>query len=245
MLLPILLIASLASAADLPSAESLMDKFVEATGGKTAYSQLKSQIIRSDIEFVGQAIKGSNTTFSVYPNRVHTTMDLTGLGKMYSGNWDGNVWESSAIQGQRLLTGAERSLMLRLNDIRAAADWRKYYTSLTTEAEETIDGQTCYRVVSIPKDGGKPETSWFLKDSGLVYRTRMTLISQMGEIPLEITVSDYRKVGPFLMPHVSTQQIGPQKMSSKIKEILYDTKIEEAQLEPPAEIKALIAKDKK
>lgn len=245
MLLPILLIASVATAADLPTAESLMDKFVEATGGKAAYSQLKSQTVRSEIEFVGQGIKGSSTTLSVYPNRVHTTLELGGIGKMYSGNWDGNVWESSAMQGHRLLTGVERSIMLRLNDIRAAADWRKYYASVTTEAEETVDGKSCFRVVSIPKDGGKPETSWLLKDSGLVYRTRMTLITQMGEIPLEITVGDYQKVGPFLLPHTTTQQIGPQKMSNKILEVRFDSTIEDQQLEPPAEIKALIAKGTK
>lgn len=67
----------------------------------------------------------------------------------------------------------------------------------------------------------------------------------MGEIPMELTVSEYRKVGLFLLPHISNQQVGPQKIASKVKEILYDTTIEESQLEPPAEIKTLIATDKK
>lgn len=125
MRITLLLLGCLVKAADLPTAESLLDRFVEATGGKAAYSQLKSQITRTEIEFVGAGIKGTNTSLNVYPNRAHTTMELTGLGKMYSGNWDGNVWESSAMQGQRLVTGAERSMMLRLTDIRAAADWRK------------------------------------------------------------------------------------------------------------------------
>lgn len=239
-----LLLTALASAADLPKGEALMDRFVEATGGAAAYNALKTQTIRAEIEFVGQGIKGTNTTLNIYPEKTLTTMELAGLGKIHSGVWDGTVWESSAIQGQRLAKGEERNLSLRMNDIRAAANWRKYYDSVTTEAEETIEGQACYRVVAKPKDDGKIETSWYAKDTGLVVRTKMTLVSQMGELPLEITVSDYRKVGPFLLPHQSIQQMGPQKIASKIKEIQLDSKLDASQLEPPAEIKALIAKEK-
>jgi len=125
-------------------------------------------------------------------------IELTGLGKIHSSGWDGIFWESSAMQGQRLVKGAKRSMMLRLNDIRAAADWRKYYDGATTEAEETIDGQPCYRVISKPKDGDR-----------------------------------------------SIQSMGPQKMDNKIVEILLNADIEEAKLEPPVDIKALIAKEQK
>jgi len=123
---------------------------IELTGSVASYKTLKSQSIKAEIEFVGQGLKGTTTTLSVYPGRSSTTMELTGLGKIHSGGWDGIVWESLAMQGQRLVKGAERSMMLRLNDIRAAADWRKYYYGATTEAEETIEGQPCYRVISKP-----------------------------------------------------------------------------------------------
>ncbi len=244
-LLTLILLASTAVAADLPSGESLMDRFVELTGGAASYKALKSQSIKSEIEFVGQGLKGTTTTLSVYPDRTNTTMELTGLGKIFSGGWDGVVWESSAMQGQRLVKGTERSMMLRLNDIRAAADWRKYYESATTEAEETVEGQACYRVVSKPKDAGNPETTWFSKATGLAVKTEFTLVSAMGQLPISILVSDYRKVGAFLLPHRSIQSMGPQKMDSKIIELLVNPDIEEAKLAPPADIKALIAKEQK
>ncbi len=243
--LTIILFASAVSAADLPKGESLMDRFVELTGGAASYKALKSQSIKSEIEFVGQGLKGTTSTLSVYPGRSNTTMELAGVGKILSGGWDGTLWESSAVQGQRLLKGAERSVMLRLNDIRATADWRKYYETATTEAEETIDGKPCYRVVAQPKNGGKPETTWFSKESGLVVQTQFTLVSVMGELPISVLVSDYRKVGALLLPHRSIQSMGPQKMDNKVIEILVNPEIEEAKLEPPADIKALIAKEQK
>jgi zinc protease len=227
----LLLTASLFGA-DLPTGASLMDRYIEVTGGAAAYQNIQSQSVKAEIEFVGQGIKGK------------TTMELAGLGKMLSGVWDGTVWESSAMQGHRLAAGAERNLMLRMNDPQAAANWRKHYSGATTEAEEEIDGQVCYRVVATPKDGGKPEMSWFSKATGLVVKTKMTLISPMGEIPLEIVVSDYRKVGSLLMPHRSMQSVGPQKIDNRVQEIVFNQKIDLASLTPPEEVKALIAKQK-
>ncbi|MCX6612431.1 MAG: hypothetical protein NTW74_16460 [Acidobacteria bacterium] len=143
--LSLILLASTTAAADLPKGEVLMDRFVELTGGVAAYKDLKSQSIKSEIEFVG----------------------------------------------------------------------------------------------------GKPETSWFSKATGLVVKTEFTLVSAMGELPISILVSDYRKVGAFLLPHRSIQSMGPQKMDNKIIELLINPEIEEAKLEPPADIKALIAKEQK
>jgi hypothetical protein len=39
--------------------------------------------------------------------------------------------------------------------------------------------------------------------------------------------------------------MGPQKMDNKIIELLINPEIEESKLEPPADIKALIAKEQK
>ena len=239
----LLLTASLFGA-DLPTGASLMDRYIEVTGGAAAYQNIQSQSLKAEIEFVGQGIKGKTTTINVVPSHSMTTMELAGLGKMLSGVWDGTVWESSAMQGHRLASGAERNLMLRMNDPQAAANWRKHYSGVTTEAEEEIDGQVCYRVVATPKDGGKPEMSWFSKSTGLVVKTKMTMISPMGEIPLEIVVSDYRKVGSLLLPHRSMQSVGPQKIDNRIQEIVFNQKIDLASLTPPEEVKALIAKQK-
>ncbi len=238
------LFSALALASEVPSAESLLDRFIEVSGGPAAYESLKSQKVVAEIEFVGQGIKGTTTQLSIHPLRSHTTMELAGLGKMFSGVWDGVVWESSAMQGQRLANGAERSLMLRLNDIQAAANWRKYYSKVETEAEEEVLGERCYRIVSTPQDGGKPEYTWLAKDSGLLRKYRFTLVSPMGEIPMEIEASDYRKVGNLLLPHQTLQSVGPQKISSKIREISLAPDLSPNELEPPAEIKTLIAKQK-
>ena len=65
---------------------------IELTGGVASYKTLKSQSIKAEFKFVGQGLKGTTTTLSVYPGRSNTTMELSGLGKIHSGGWDGIVW---------------------------------------------------------------------------------------------------------------------------------------------------------
>ena len=55
---------------------------------------------------------------------------------------------------------------------------------------EPIDGAVCYRVVLTPKEG-QPETRYYDKKTSLLVRTNMIMKTEMGEIPAEMSVSDY------------------------------------------------------
>lgn len=239
-----LLLTTMGLAAELPTAEALYDRYIEATGGAKAYRAIRTRMTKADVEFAGQGIKGTNTTWADGNKRSMTVMELQGLGKMYSGVWDGVVWESSALQGQRLAKGVEKSTMLRLNDMQAALDWRKYYSKAVTEAEETVDGVAMYRVVATPNDGGKPETWWFRKDNGLLEKSKMTMVTAMGELPMEIVMKEYKQFGDLLLPVKMVQAVGPQKILTTLVSVEANVEVKPEQLTPPAEIQELIKKEK-
>lgn len=242
--LSFLLAATLTLAAELPSGETILARYIESTGGEESYRALKSQSIRATIEFVGQGIKGTTLTHTISPGRTRTQMELSGIGKIEAGGIDGLVWEASAVQGPRILKGEERAFQIRLSDLRALLHWQQYFDSLTTEAEESIDGQAAYKVAFKVKSSGKIEYNWYAKDSGLLLKSRFTLVSPMGELPVESTLSDYRKVNGRPIPHKSVQSIGPQKISTTVEELTFNPDLDAATFEPPADIKALAAKQR-
>ena len=47
------------AADDLPKAETILDKYIEVTGGKAAYEKNHSEVSTGTMEFVGKGIKGS------------------------------------------------------------------------------------------------------------------------------------------------------------------------------------------
>lgn len=245
LFLPALLLSSFTLvAAELPKADTLMDGYVTATGGAEAYRAIKTMVIKSKIEFAGQGIKGTSTAYNLYPDRTYQVMELGGIGKIETGTWDGTAWQHSAMQGSRLASGEEKQMSLRLANIYRVVDWRKDWATAETEAEEEVEGQPCYRVLLKAHAGGKPVYLWVAKKDGLTIKTRMTMVSPMGELQIDSITSDYRKVGGILLPHKVTQAMGPQKIVSEVEQVLTNEGVDNAKVTPPQEILALMAKEK-
>jgi outer membrane lipoprotein-sorting protein len=111
---------------------------------------------------------------------------------------------------------------------------------VATEGTETIDGELCYKVVLTPADG-HPETRYFQKKSGLAVKTTSIGVTQMGEVPFDVTYSDYKTFG-VLMPTKVTQKAGGQEFTTTIQDVKVNQQLPPDRFEPPAEIKALLSK---
>lgn len=235
---------TVALAADKPTAESLLEKYVEITGGMEAYKAVKTQVSKGTVEFVAQGIKGSVTTYNGGPGKSLTVMDIAGIGKISSGQLDGVVWQNSAIQGARIASGKERAQSLRMMRTDAVVNWRELYSETQLEGAEDVDGKPHWKVRFVPMGGGEAEYSWVDQKTGLMTKSMMTLESPMGKIPVETTIKEYRKEGGVLMPVVSEQKMGPQVIRTTIDKVEVNVAIPAEQFALPPEIKALQEKEK-
>jgi len=235
--------AAAACAADeaLPNAETILDRYVEVTGGKAAYQKRKSEITTGTLEFAGPGLKGTLTRYAADPDKTYSAMEIDGVGKVEMGAGGSVAWEKSALLGPRVKAGEERTQALRESAFNGPLLWRKLYPKVETVAVETIGGNTCYKVVLSPAEG-KPETMYFLKDSGLLLKTTMLAVNQMGEIPVESSVSDYKSFEGVLVPTKVTEKAGGQEFTITIQNIQTNVQIPADRFEPPAEIKALLNK---
>jgi hypothetical protein len=140
------------------------------------------------------------------------------------------------------MKGAELAQMMRMSRLNAMSNWREYYDSATTEADEEIDGKPCYRVAMMPKGEAKAELVWFEKDSGLVAQSRILLQSPTGEMTVESRPSDYRVVSGLKLAHKQIQTAGTAQIRTTMEKIEINVEIPAARFEPPAEVKALMKK---
>ncbi|MGA3205033.1 MAG: hypothetical protein ABSF12_21260, partial [Bryobacteraceae bacterium] len=92
-----------------------------------------------------------------------------------------------------------------------------------------------------PKEGN-PQTMYFQKKSGLAVKITMVAVSQMGDLPFEVTSSDYKAFGGVSIPTKIMQKAGGQEFSITISDVKTNQPIPADRFEPPAEIKALISK---
>jgi len=225
----------------LPKAEGILDKFVDATGGKAAYEKIHNEKSSGTIEFVGKGVKGTVTSVNAEPNKVYTRIELENIGAIEDGTDGDTAWTLSALQGPHIKQGEERAATLREATLRAPLEWRKLYKHAETAGTETIDDQACYKVVLTPNEG-KPETRYFDKKTNLLVKVTMTVASPMGEVPTETTFADYKEESGLLSPRKVHQKALGQEFLVTIDSIEYNIDIPKDRFDLPAEIKALLPK---
>jgi hypothetical protein len=247
----ILLVAGITSPANtwpvrtqqkLPTAEEILEKFIEATGGRQAYEKLHNRIITARIEFVETGISGTTAEYKADPNRSYRVVDLVGVGKTEAGT-DGNVcWERSSETGPRIKTGEEKAAAMREATFNPALHWRELYGKAECVGEEKVDDQLCYKVVLTPKEG-KPIQQYYDEKSGLLVKIAMlSMTPSMGEIPSETFLGEYKSVSGVLVPHEQKRKLLLTEIDTHIQSVQFNAEIPKDRFDLPADIKSLLGK---
>lgn len=239
--LTLLAAAGVAADAPLPKAETILDRYVQVTGGKNAYLKRKTEIATGTVEFIGKGVKGSVNTYSAEPNRTYIVMDVEGVGKIESGTINGVAWEQSAVMGPRIKDGEERADQINEASFNAPARWREIYSKVETQGIETVEGEECYKVLQTPKKG-RSETGYYSRKSGLLIKRSKLAVSPMGEIPVEVVFANYKSFGGVMEPSRMTQRMAGQEFQITVEKVKFNAEIPADRFQPPAEVRALIQK---
>jgi hypothetical protein len=238
-----LLCASLAFGADLPSGESLLARAVESSGGTSAYAKAQTVLMTGTIEMMGRNLKGP-ITLCQKGSKAYSVIELPGIGKVEEG-FNGEIaWEMSALQGARIQSAEEKGAMQRAARFNLLTSWREYYKSAQTAGETEIDGHPAWKVELTPKEG-KVEQFFFDKDSGLLVRIAQTIPSAMGDIPVEVTMSDYRTVEGIKTPFSMVQKAMGQVLAMHFEKVTYNADLPADRFDLPPAVQALADQKKK
>lgn len=183
--------------ADL-TAEQIIEKNIEATGGRAAYEKQKSLIASGTIEMTMQGIKGTMVTYQANPDKIMAVMTIPQMGDFKQG-YDGKIaWSSDKINGLRKLQGEERASFIRTAN-NSNLNWKSLYKSATVTGRVKVGERDTYAIKFVPKEG-EPTTQYFDVETFLVLRADVVQVSAQGKIAVESYLSDYRIVGGVKMP---------------------------------------------
>jgi len=235
------LAAAFVSAEPLPKAETILDRYIQVTGGKAAYQKHTHETLTGTISFPEQGLNGQLTRYAMAPDKEYSVVELGPIGKIESGFTNGVAWEKSAILGPRVKTGDEKNQAAREAQFNGQAEWRTIFPKAETTGSESVNGEDCYKVLLTPT-AGKPETQYYSKKSGLLLKTAATAVSPMGEVAVEVELSDYKTFDGILFPTRSRQKAGAQQLEINITNVTTDQPFPAGAFDLPPEIKTLVDK---
>jgi hypothetical protein len=225
----------------LPKAEEVMDNYVKVTGGEEAYKKLKNRVTTGTVDFEGTGLTGKITLTEAAPNNAIAEFDLGANGTITRGTNGTDAWEISTLTGERVMEGAERDEFFRESDFLGEVNWREQYEKVETIGEEEVDGMAAYKLILTPKTGA-PATAYFGKESGLLVKELRTVSTPQGEVPVEVTATDYKEVDGIKLPHTMIQKLSTLTMKISFDDIKHDVDLPADKFEAPEAIKKLLKK---
>jgi zinc protease len=235
--------AEAAPAADLPAARDLLEKAIEATGGRAAIEKIKSRVSTGTMEVPAQGIKASILMSQAAPDLVAMELDLPGMGKVRQGHDGKTAWELNPMTGARVLDAEERESFVRGAMLNSELMYDKLYKEMTTVGTEDVAGKPTFKVRLVPTSGD-PMHMFLSKETGLPVQMSSTMKSPMGEIQTLTLIEDYREVDGVKIPFKTRVQIvgmGIEQVVS-FEKIEQNTEIPADRFAVPEEIKKAMEK---
>ena len=231
--------AATTTSSSLPAARTIIDRYVQAIGGRDAV--LRHTSIRSvgSFEMPAAGVKGNLTVVQVAPNKMGMTIDLPGMGQMVTA-YDGTVgWSINPMQGPRVLEGKELAQIRE--DAGPAAMLRPAdrVRSVETVERTTMNGQSCYKV-KVTTLSGRETFDCYSTETGLLVGMTGTQDSPMGQVQVTTLFDDWKEFGGLkAATKVRLQMLGQEQVLT-IDRLEFDRQDDLKALEMPEQVKPLV-----
>lgn len=182
----------------LPSADQILAKYVQALGGEQAIRKINSRVITGTQTIpigpggtvpypatVERSEKAPNLVVSVYRTPTYTISDGFDGMKAWSQDFRGRVTEPGSVDQMRAKRYADFYLPL---------DLKQVYPKMQVENVESVNGHEAYVVTAQPQ-GDREERFYFDAQTGLLLRRWSSLPTPVGDAPFQVDYDDYRDTG--------------------------------------------------
>jgi hypothetical protein len=230
------------AAAAMPTADQVLDHYVQAIGGRAAWLQLNSRVSKGSIEI--PAMNNLTGTVEIHekaPNFMLAVINLGGAA--FEQGFDGSIgWSNNPQNGLRELSGGELDDARREADFYHALDLRKNYTKITVTGIERVDEHDTY-ALECTRAQGAPDKMYFDMQTGLMVRTVNQRYTPDGVTEFTADVDDYTEVDGVKLPFTVRQTGASATFIIRFTEVHHNLQLTDAQFakppaEPPAETPA-------
>jgi outer membrane lipoprotein-sorting protein len=222
----------------LPAARDIITKYVEATGGASAFKSISSMRAKGTFTITGQQMSGELEMMAARPNKLLTRIAITGIGPVEEG-YDGKIgWSIDPFRGPALITG--RGLDERADEawFDAPLHGGDQVKEMTVLGKEEFDGRQVYRVKVVSLRGTE-QFELFDEKTGLQAGVEATRETPLGIIPTTTMFRDFQRFGQLTFPATVVQRIMGQEQVFTFTIYEFNT-LPPSTFELPPAIKALI-----
>ena len=211
-------------------AKTIMEKNLEAQGGRKLLGSIKDITMTGTLEIVAQGLTGD---FSTYWKPGKRRFDLEVMGMVITQAYDGETaWMLNPQTGsiEDMPESAAASTKRDAMGIEAALNPEKFGITYEYKGKESIEGKEYFLVITKFEDGFS-STSYIDTQTYLTYKSKATVVDDMtgSEVEVESFASDYKEANGMMIAHTSIQyRDGEEYLSISVSEVKTNTGIEDS-----------------
>lgn len=218
------------------TAKELVEKMIDAQGGRAALQAVKDTTIQGTIEMIQYGMKGTQTIYQKEPNKMRIEAEVMGMlvTQAFDGEkawWTNPQTGATEVMSDRMAQDMKKQALG--ND--SLLNPEKYGIKYEAKGKEKIQDKE-YLVLEQTLSDGTKATIYLDPATFLVYKSRTkTIDPQSGaEITVDTIFGDYQKVDPMVVAHSMTiMHEGAEFMKMTFTKIVYNSNLDDSKFAMP------------
>src|SRR5215472_1203973 len=217
----------------LPTVDQILDKYVQAIGGKAAVQRVTSIVMKGTFEAPAFGASGTVERYSKAPNKLAIVVEVGGFGTVQSVFNGTTGWSQDPQNGMRDLAGKELAQTKVEADIYRDIKLKEIYPKMTVTGKDKVADRDAYVVEASSPDAGSAKL-YFDAQNGLLVRNDSTNYNGTEEVPTQTLLEDYKDVDGLKVP-MTIRQTNPNiSFILKFNEVKSNVPVEDSKFNKPA-----------
>ncbi len=229
-----------ASAGSLPKIETVLDRYVQALGGKAALNRVTSRVIKGEGESSMLPARAPWQFITKAPNKRLSILTVAGFGDVLDAFDGTHAWMKNPSLPVTERSGEELAKVRRDADFYRELKLKTLYPDLAVKSLAKVGEEETYVAESKPS-AQSLERFYFGRNSGLLLRQDSETTSAGTRVESAMYFSDYRAVDGVKLAHTVRVEAAngaggtPVIFTLKFTDVKQNVAVDDAQFRKPAE----------
>jgi zinc protease len=227
--------ADQAGPSSMPTVDQVLDKYVQALGGKAAIEKMTTLVMKGKVDVPSTGESGSMETYRKAPNKEMQMLNIPSNGPSQRG-FDGTVgWNWDPDSGSSDMSPAELAAMKLESDFYRDIRLKELYPKISLKGKERVGDREAY-VVEAPHEDGSSEKMYFDTETGLLIQSEVPIdVPDEGKTIVNCQYEDYREVEGVKVPFTIRQTSADFDYVIKLSEAKYNVPVDDAKFKKPTQ----------
>ena len=214
-----------------PSADQLLDKFVQVTGGAAAIDKVTSRVMKGTIDFGGKSLP-----IDIYAKEPEKRISFTHMpeGDSVTAFNGREGWLVTPGHPVREMHGSDLDGASIDADLHLATHLKSMFTDMHVEAPEKVGDRDTFVVVG-RREAKPPIRLYFDQESGLLLRLIRYGETALGWMPTQIDYADYRDTNGVKIPYRWTLARPSGRFTIQLSDVKQNVPVDDAKFIKPEE----------